>query len=154
MKKPPSVETTTAVSIVLCVAPDTADNDSIEHILHESGWQQCTVLARHTLRSALSVLEAMPVPIIICDADRPPDKWRELLDGISKLPDPPLLILTSRLADERLWAEALNIGAYDVLAKPLQAAEVVRILSLAWQHWVDRYGIHHARTRQRRTGTA
>jgi CheY-like chemotaxis protein len=39
-------------------------------------------------------------------------------------PDPPMLIVTSRLADDYLWAEALNLGAYDVLAKPFDASEV------------------------------
>jgi hypothetical protein len=32
---------------------------------------------------------------------------------------PPLLVVTSRLADDRLWWEALNLGGYNVLAKPL-----------------------------------
>ena len=46
--------------------------------------------------------------------------------------DPPLLIVTSRFADERLWAEALNVGAYDVLAKPFERDEVNRVLTSAW----------------------
>jgi hypothetical protein len=39
--------------------------------------------------------------------------------------------VTSRLADERLWAEALNLGAWDVLAKPFDADEVIRIGKIA-----------------------
>jgi hypothetical protein len=31
----------------------------------------------------------------------------------------------SRLADEYLWAEVLNLGGHDVLAKPLRQAEVL-----------------------------
>jgi len=68
---------------------------------------------------------------------------------ISHQPDPPLVIVTSHLADERLWAEALNLGAYDVLAKPFDAIEVGRILGLAWQHWQDRHELHGDRTKQR-----
>jgi DNA-binding response OmpR family regulator len=45
------------------------------------------------------------------------------------------LIVTSRLADERLWVEALNLGAFDVLAKPFDQKELVRSVSLAWLHW-------------------
>jgi DNA-binding response OmpR family regulator len=59
-------------------------------------------------------------------------------------------MVTSRLADERLWAEALNLGAYDVLAKPFDGREVIRILSLAWQHWQDRHGFYSSRTEQRK----
>jgi DNA-binding response OmpR family regulator len=62
-----------------------------------------------------------------------------MLGEIMRLPEPPFLIVTSRLADERLWAEVLNLGAYDVLAKPFESKEVVRIVSLAWLHWKDRY---------------
>jgi FixJ family two-component response regulator len=43
--------------------------------------------------------------------------------------------VTSRLADEYLWAEVLNLGGYDVLAKPLDKQEVSRTLNLAWEHW-------------------
>ena len=39
---------------------------------------------------------------------------------------------------ERLWAEALNLGAYDVLAKPYDPTEVVRSVSLAWLQWTSR----------------
>jgi len=58
-----------------------------------------------------------------------------MLDAIHRLRDQPELIVTSRLADDRLWAEALNLGAYDVLAKPFNRDEVLRSLSLAWLSW-------------------
>jgi DNA-binding response OmpR family regulator len=51
----------------------------------------------------------------------------------TRIPTP--LIVTSRLADEKLWAEALNLGAYDVLAKPFDLSELVRSVNLAWLHW-------------------
>jgi len=47
------------------------------------------------------------------------------------------LIVASRLADDRLWAEALNLGAWDVLAKPFDRREVFRSVKSAWQHWHD-----------------
>ncbi len=76
-----------------------------------------------------------------------------MLEYFSRLPDPPLLIVTSRLADEYLWAEALNLGAWDVLAKPFDREEVSRVLGFAWRHWQDRHGIHKATSKQRRTAT-
>ena len=48
--------------------------------------------------------------------------------------------MTSRAADERLWAEALNLGAYDVLAKPFDRTEVMRVVSMAWMHWTAVHG--------------
>src|SRR6266567_78379 len=61
--------------------------------------------------------------------------WKDFLNQLLSLPNPPFLILTSRLADEHFWAEALNLGAYDVLAKPFDSKEVGRIFSLAWLCW-------------------
>ena len=72
---------------------------------------------------------------------------------VSLLPDPPLLIVTSRLADERLWAEALNLGAWDVLAKPFAAEETIRIVSVARQHWRDPHGVYIGRTIHRKPAT-
>jgi DNA-binding response OmpR family regulator len=58
-----------------------------------------------------------------------------VLDETRLLAIPPVLIVTSRVADDYLWVEALNLGAYDVLAKPFDLTEVTRILSSAWLHW-------------------
>ena len=57
---------------------------------------------------------------------------------LSGAPAGPLLIVTSSNADQTLWAEALHLGAYDVLSKPFARAEVIRIVSLAWLHWKER----------------
>ena len=58
------------------------------------------------------------------------EKWT-LLARLEQLPDPPLLIVVSRTADEFLWAEALNLGAFAVLPEPYRASEVVGTLVLA-----------------------
>jgi DNA-binding response OmpR family regulator len=58
-----------------------------------------------------------------------------MLEDMTLLVDSPLLIVVSRLADEHLWAEALNLGAYDVLAKPFDAMELSRTLTSAWLRW-------------------
>ena len=77
----------------------------------------------------------------------PPDSRGQARPGfglhleLRTLPDPPFLIVASRLADERLWAEALNLGAYDVLAKPFDSTEVTRIVGMAWLRWKDRHAI-------------
>jgi DNA-binding NtrC family response regulator len=156
MKKSPGIETTsTRNASVLSVSPNDEDCVSLERIFHESDWTVYTnsiwtLTASTTVASSFSFLRERPVPIVLCECDMFPGTWREMLEHISLFPDPPLLIVTSRLADERLWAEALNLGAYDVLAKPFDAREVIRIVSLAWQHWQDRHELHANRTKQRR----
>jgi DNA-binding NtrC family response regulator len=140
---------TAALNLVLSVSADSEDCASLEGIL-DSQW---TVIAGSTIASALSALREISIPIVICDCDVSSSSWSEMLARISLLPDPPLFIVSSRLADERLWAEAINLGAWDVLAKPFQADEVIRIVSIAGQHWEDRHGVNSSRTERRKSAT-
>jgi DNA-binding NtrC family response regulator len=156
VKQHPGIETATRNVTVLCVGTNPVDGISLDGIFHGSGWREYnntewTLIRRVTLTSAFSLLREMPIPIVLCDCDLMLGTWRDMLDYICALPDPPLLIVTSPPVDERLWAEAPNLGAYDVLAKPFDATEVIRILSLAWQHWQERDGVYRSRTRQRTT---
>lgn len=115
---------------LLVVSPIETDHTVLREILSPT-W----VLSRATgMRSALLHLHKTTerVPLILCERDLSPNSWRELLDHIVQMVDPPLLIVASRFADERLWAEALNVGAYDVLAKPFERDEVRRVLTSAW----------------------
>jgi len=84
---------------------------------------------------ALQLLAADRIPVVLCERELEKHSWRTLLARLEQLQDPPFLIVGSRSADEFLWAEALNLGAYDVLAKPFRASEVVRTLGLAWLRW-------------------
>jgi hypothetical protein len=44
----------------------------------------------------------------------------------------------ARHADERLWAEVLNLGGYDVLRAPFQVPEVVEAVKAAIRKWRER----------------
>ena len=52
------------------------------------------------------------------------------------------VIVTDPHADARFWSEALNLGAYDLLAQPFCEAEVRRILSNACSRPAVQF--HHA----------
>ena len=72
------------------------------------------------------------ITVLVCGSVLPDGNWKQLLEGLAVLPAPPSLIVTSKHADDALWAEVLNLGAYDVLSKPFDRAEVTRTISLAW----------------------
>ena len=95
--------------------------------------------------TALADIRKLRAPIVLCERTLASGTWKEMLEQARQLPDPPLVIVTSRVADEALWAEALNLGAYDVLAKPFDASEVERTLSMAWLHWSSRKSPGRAR---------
>jgi DNA-binding NtrC family response regulator len=140
---PETEHTSRGTTVVLSVSPNDEDHGCLERIFREADWPQRreserTLVASNSIASSISLLRKRPVPVVLCESDLSPGTWQEMLEHISLLPDAPLLIVTSRLADERLWAEALNLGAYDVLVKPFDTTEVVRVVSLAWQHWQAR----------------
>ena len=124
------------VIAVLSISPLQHDHDALASLLGRDQWRIHNALS---LRSASAFLQAHGVPLVICEHDLSPGTWTQVLDEIRLLSIPPFLIVTSRVADDYLWAEALSLGAYDVLAKPFDATEVTRILSSAWLHWQQRY---------------
>ena len=70
---------------------------------------------------------------MICDEELSDGHWQDLWEVLRWTPVPPVFIVSSYLAEERLWAEVLNMGAYDVVAKPYRGAEVVRVLAQAFR---------------------
>jgi DNA-binding response OmpR family regulator len=71
---------------------------------------------------------------VFCECTLPDGTWKEILARTGSLAEPPPVVVTSRLADDYLWAEVLNLGGYDVLAKPLMAEEVRRVLASILVH--------------------
>ena len=152
MRKQPATENSLTRPVnLLSVSPAAEDHISLKHIVAAPEWanytdSKWTLMSCSTLKKALAALREGNLPIVICDHDLPGGTWIELLEQTRTLPTPPYVIVASRMADDTLWAEALNLGAYDVLAKPFDAQEVVRIVSLAWLHWRERQAIEPAKS--------
>jgi len=132
--------TTNGVVSVLSISPIEEDHCAVQDILRhlQSALDPSrifTVQSCATLAAALAALSKSQFEVVVCEQDLLPGSWRDVLQQAVVLPDPPSLIVTSRLADERLWAEALHLGAYDVLAKPFDRTETMRVVEAAWQAW-------------------
>jgi len=84
---------------------------------------------------AKQILSQTSIPVILYESDLPAGNWKDVLVAVAELPSPPMLIVTSRTADEFLWAEVLNLGGHDVLAKPFNSLEFIRVISMAWRRW-------------------
>jgi DNA-binding NtrC family response regulator len=69
--------------------------------------------------------------IVVCEV-RENGAWQELLEEAQAAHS--LMLVVSRHADERLWAEVLNLGGFDVLALPFDREELRRALSSALLH--------------------
>jgi DNA-binding NtrC family response regulator len=109
-------------SCVLLISADEADRLALRRIVGQSQW---TLLVAYDAREAIRILNGVPVAAVLADSRC----WKTLLPQMWTLGFP--LIVADRLADERLWAEVLNLGGYDLVSKPFAANEVLHVLSMA-----------------------
>jgi DNA-binding response OmpR family regulator len=117
---------------VLVVEPLEADFLGLAAILDRTRWIVNRVPGRS---EAARMLRRAATPVVICERDLPDGTWRDVVALADSITDSPAVIVTARAADERLWAEMLDAGGYDVLVKPFDAREVFRIVSLACRWW-------------------
>jgi DNA-binding response OmpR family regulator len=104
------------------------DRKLLQDIFQKYGWR---LLEARDRRLALRLLEHDPVHVVIAESGLPNWGWKKILSDLRRLAHPPQLIVTSRTADDSLWAEVLNIGGYDVLPQPLERDEVERVVAAA-----------------------
>ena len=119
---------------VVAVIPNEDDRNTLRGLFRGSNW---LLSFTGSIAETMRWLKASATPVVICDRDLPDGSWKELLASTQSLCRPPRLVVTSRFADERLWAEALNLGCHDVLPQPLDAGEMFRVLNFAWRTWHD-----------------
>jgi len=124
---------------VLAILPAREDRLSLSLAFADSGW---ILVFTGNLGEALAVLRSILVGAVLCETCLPGgDTWRELMREMLKMEAPPPLILADRLADESLWVEALNLGVYDLVAKPFDPKEVLRTVSMACRRHESRSGL-------------
>lgn len=85
---------------------------------------------------AMATLRRGDVPVVLCESKLPDGGWRGLIAEVESLVRPPRIVVTTVCANRRLWAEVLNLGAYDLLLKPYDADEVIHVVTCACQFWM------------------
>jgi DNA-binding NtrC family response regulator len=83
------------------------------------------------VQQARAQLQQHEYDAVLTEAALPDGKWLDVLHLVRESPRQMAVIVTDAQADTRLWAEVLNLGAYDLLAQPFAEPEVRRILSNA-----------------------
>lgn len=116
----------------LLVGKYETDRSLLRELFREFGWRLFEATDR---RRAMDCLTHNHVQVVITESDLPRWHWKRALNDLRRLNQPPQLIVTSRTADDYLWAEVLNIGGFDVLAQPLERDEVERVISSARRHF-------------------
>jgi DNA-binding response OmpR family regulator len=104
----------------------------VQKVFRRSHWR---LFEAHNRRRALECLERDAPQVVIAESDLADWSWKQVLRDLNRLSKPPQLVVTSRTADELLWAEVLSSGGYDVLARPFAAEELERVVASACAHF-------------------
>ena len=81
-----------------------------------------------TLEQARAQLRQDDYDVLLTEAALPDGNWLDVLHLARQCPHDLQVIVTDPQADARLWSQALNMGAYDLIAQPFYEPEVRRIL--------------------------
>ncbi len=118
---------------VLAILPAHEDRLRLSEIFRHSRWH---LDLSESLNDARALLSLSHIGVVLTACHLPDGGWRDVLHELGRWhKTAPPVIVASRLADERLWAEVLNLCGYDVLATPFHTDEVIWSVSSAWRHW-------------------
>lgn len=125
-------QSATGMGAILVISPDAEDHAFVRNLFKNPSWQ---VRGVSSSRQAFEYMSRNDVAVVVCEKELPDCDWKQVLAGLDRTANIPILIVTSESVDDCLWAEVLNLGGYDVLMKPLDSTEVGRVISLAWSNW-------------------
>lgn len=108
------------------------DRSALQQIIGPCEWK---VIWSATCAAAIEAVQRSEPQIVVSGRTFPDGEWKDIWARLRSRPNPPMFILASRLADESLWSEVLNLGGYDLLLKPLHPEEVVRTVHGALMTW-------------------
>lgn len=121
------------VRSVLAALASREECASLRRIFNGTDWALCFA---SNFPGAEAALRASSFGVVICSSRFGDGHgWKDVLTEIQRMPIPPQLIIADRLTDEAIWAEALNLGCYDLLITPFAAEEVLRTVPMAWDFW-------------------
>jgi two-component system response regulator PilR (NtrC family) len=115
-------------SRILCISGHQEDARQLSPMLHA-----LPLVVDHvgTLLLARAQLRKQDYDVVLTEATLPDGNWLDVLHLVRETPREMKVVVTDPQADAHLWAQALNLGAYDLLAQPFYEPEVRRILSNA-----------------------
>jgi DNA-binding response OmpR family regulator len=117
---------------VLMASSNEEDHALFEIFLSGVGY---TVHHAWTLADALSILGESRVAVVITERTLPDGSWVGVQVSSESPCNPPLVIVFSDPGDATFWAQAFNLGAFDVLHRPLDETIVARAVNLANLRW-------------------
>lgn len=117
--------------VILTVGLDHRAIESIRRYCSIRHWICDRVRGGREALGYLRMTSDRPPAMILCADALPDGSWLQLLEWAQCR-----LVVVSRVADERLWTKALNLGACDLLSNPFTRTELewaINSARLAWE---------------------
>lgn len=115
---------------ILVVSSEIGNRNSLRNILDREGWKTTCASA---VGECEEVFASQRIDLVFCDRGLADGTYRDILAMTCSKSPRVRLIVTSRLADWDEYLEALDNGAFDLIASPSQAADIIRVINQA-QH--------------------
>jgi DNA-binding response OmpR family regulator len=116
---------------VLVVSPLKEDHLCFSRILKHGNWK---IVAARTCREADELLHKHHFAVVVAEEELPDGNWHDVVRRTSGISNAPAVLVISSKGEYELWADVLENGGYDVLPKPLDSREVMRVIGMAWRH--------------------
>jgi len=113
---------------ILVVSPEFTNGDVLKDIINREGWK---MFCAATIRECREVLANENIDLVFSDRCLADGTYRDVLVIMRLLGLYISMIVTSRLADWDEYLEAVHDGAFDLIASPSRAADLVRVISQA-----------------------
>jgi DNA-binding NtrC family response regulator len=104
------------------------DHDDVRHVAEMLHELPMAIDHAGSVGQARTKLRQKQFTAVLTEASLPDGNWLDVLHLTRDTASEPEVIVTDKQADARFWAEALNLGAYDLLPQPFYEPEVRRIL--------------------------
>ena len=109
-------------AVVVLASPYARDREYLREFINSN---QVRVVEAQTYREALAAMSCTGANLIVCDESL---RWRDILGYMAESCYPSRLVVLAASPTPVMVAEVLNLGGYDVLAKPFCEPEVRWVL--------------------------
>jgi len=79
-------------------------------------------------REALDIIQSQPIDLVMTDRTMPGMDGLALLKALSERHNAIPVVVISAYGEEKLWGEALQLGAKDYLLKPFKAQDILKVV--------------------------
>jgi DNA-binding NtrC family response regulator len=103
-------------------------------LFQQSEWR---IAHAHSCADGVSFLQDSRAAVAVCEEALPDGTWCDAAAAFHSIADAPALVVIGD--NPSLLEEALALGGFDALIRPLRESDVVWTIASAWHAWMNRF---------------